>query len=312
VIFKYFPFFNYYFGIKVFGTSMWVTTMWMLFNRWIATSVRRNEYMASQKTAQEVMDGEDAVVDAMRRFANDAKCVEDLAAFKGEAEAQIASYKKAVVMKMREDLSERAQKQLQSIAQFEAGMGAALQELVVREAAASFKEKYPSDQNMQAQAFSTALKGLSGETILAGDDPVSSHFTAAFASLASAADAAPNVKGSLAERVAYAQQLKEREFCQTFMVTAEEAKEVQALAAEAGADFDASNLSAESLKKLEGLYTSINHKVGFALPVIATQPIVAPSDASASSYVESVNAELAGVSSKLHSARLKAFAQSFA
>merc|ERR1712176_550239 len=109
IIFKYFPFFNYYFGIKVFGTSMWCYTMWALLNRMISRITRRNEYMAAQKTAQDVMGGEDSIIESMRRFANDAKCTEYL--------------------------SERATKQLQSIAVFEASMGAAMQELVVREAA---------------------------------------------------------------------------------------------------------------------------------------------------------------------------------
>merc|ERR1712032_52656 len=62
IIFKYFPFFNYYFGIKVFGTSMWCYTMWMLLNRTIARASRRNEYMSAQKTARDVMDGEDHIV----------------------------------------------------------------------------------------------------------------------------------------------------------------------------------------------------------------------------------------------------------
>jgi len=312
VIFKTFPFFNYYFGIKVFGTSMWCTTMWMLFNRWIATSVRRNEYMAAQKTAQEVMDGEDAIVDAMKRFANDAKCVEDLSAFRSEAEVKIANYKKAVVMQMREALSERAEKQLQSISQFEASMGSALQELVVREAAASFKEKFPSDEAMQAQSFACAVKSLSGQSVPSDMEPVANHFNQAFASLAEAANATPDAKGSLAERVAYAQSMKDVEFKQSYMVTAQEVAEVKQLAAEAGSDFDLSKLSGDSLKKLETLYGTINNKVGFALPDVATKPIPASSDSAANAYVDSVNGQLANLSSKLQTARLKAFTQAFA
>merc|ERR1711966_371998 len=114
----YFPFFNYYFGMKVFGTSLWCTTFWMLLNRGIAKTVRRNEYMAAQKTAQEVMDGEDSIVKAMQRFANDAKCVEYLSDFKGETEGKIGDYKQALVLKMQEALTFAATKQLQSVAGF--------------------------------------------------------------------------------------------------------------------------------------------------------------------------------------------------
>jgi len=72
---KYFPFMNYYFGVKVFGTSMWFWTMWSVLNRFIAKTCRRNEYMAAQKTAQEVMDGEDAVIESMKTSRDVSKCV---------------------------------------------------------------------------------------------------------------------------------------------------------------------------------------------------------------------------------------------
>merc|ERR1712217_612875 len=123
--------------------------MYQLLNRWIAKSCRRNEYMAAQKTAQEVMDGEDKIVESMKRFANDAKCVEYLQGFKAETEAKVADYKTAMVLKMKADLSERAAKQLQAIASFEANMGAAMQTLAVHEAAASFKEAFPASLAMK-------------------------------------------------------------------------------------------------------------------------------------------------------------------
>eukprot|EP00913_Durusdinium_trenchii_P014575 g13674.t1 len=170
-IFKTFPFFNYYFGVKVFGTSMWCWTMWHVLNRFIAKTTRRNEYMAAQKTAQEVMEGEDKIVESMRRFANDAKCVEYLKTFKEDSESKIAAYRKALVVKMQEDLTERASKQLQAIAAFEAGMGSAMQDLVVREAAASFKEKFPGDKGMQDKAFSAAVKALSGAAVEVAEEP---------------------------------------------------------------------------------------------------------------------------------------------
>merc|ERR1719199_140137 len=181
LIFKYFPFYNYYFGMKVFGTGLWCTTFWMLLSRGVAKTVRRNEYMAAQKTAQDVMDGEDNIVKAMQRFANDAKCVEYLSDFKSETEGKMGEYKKALVLKMQEDLNLAAMKQLQSVAGFEASMGSALQDLIVSEAAASFKDKFPSDTAMQAAAFESAVGSLAAGD--AGKDPVAAHFEDAFASL---------------------------------------------------------------------------------------------------------------------------------
>merc|ERR1719188_1603080 len=114
-----------------------------------------------------VMDGEDAIVTSMKRFANDAKCVEYLEDFKAETESKIASYRGAMVQKMKDDLTERAAKQLQAIASFEAGMGSAMQELVVREASSSFREKFPKEKGMQEAAFAAAVKSLSGASLTA-------------------------------------------------------------------------------------------------------------------------------------------------
>jgi len=315
MIFKFFPFYNYYFGMKVFGVGLWCTSFWMLLSRGIAKTVRRNEYMAAQKTAQDVMDGEDSIVKAMQRFANDAKCVEYLSEFRGETESKMGEYKKALVLKMQEDLNLAAAKQLQSISGFEASMGSALQDLIVREAADSFKDKFPNDSAMQTAAFSSALASLSGGE--AGKDPVSAHFEDAFSSLAGVdlMSSKGDPKGSMAERVAYAQQSKEAEFKQTFMVSPAEAAAVKKVVSEAkaGDNFDFSKLSEDSAKKLESLYTSINAKVGYSLPAsLASKPIETSSDASANSYVDSVNRSLDQVQAELKEARLRSFARSFA
>ena len=243
LIFKTFPFFKYYFGLKVFGTSMWTWTVWTRMNRFIAKACRRNEYMVAQKTGQDVMTGEDAIVSAMQRFANDSKCVDHLSCFKVVTEDKIGAFKKAPVLQMKDELSERATKQLQAVAQFEAGMGSALQELVLREAAKSFREEFPNNQDMQDKAFSAELKSLSGAQLQTSDDPVSAHFDGAFQSLAGAnlSSIKGNASGSIAERVAYAQQMKELEFQQAFMVNPAVASEVRKRAAEAGKDFDLSS-----------------------------------------------------------------------
>lgn len=315
--FKYFPFFNYYFGIKVFGTSMWCWTVWSVMNRFINRTCRRNEYMAQQKTAQDVMEGEDSIIESMQRFANDAKCVDYLKEFKAETENKIGAYKHAVVSQMKTDLNERAAKQLQSLASFEASSGAALQELVVREAAASFKDKFPGDNKMKTQAFSAAVKSLSGQAVAVAEDPVSAHFNAAFTSLQGVdiSKVKGNANGTLPERVAFAQAQKETEFKETFMVTAAEAAEVKKLcaAAKSGNDYDFSKLSADAGKQLDSLYASINAKVGFALPeTLGTKPVAATSDAAANSYVDQVNAQLESVNKSLRQARLSAFAKAFA
>jgi len=317
-IFKYFPFFNYYFGVKVFGTSMWCYTVWSVMNRFIAKTCRRNEYMAAQKTAQDVMDGEDAIVESMKRFANDAKCVEYLQGFKSEAETKMGSYKQAMVAKMKEELSERAEAQLRAVSNFEASMGSAMQELVVKEAAASFKSAFPGNKKMQDKAFAAAVKSLGGQQLAAGEDSVAAHFDDAFKSLAGVdlATMKGNASGTLAERVAFAQQTREKDFQQSFMVTAEEAAEVKSLVSKAksGSDFDFSKLPQESLDKLNALYTSINNKVGYSLPTTlsSSKAVAATGDSEAAAYVEKINTQLDAAAKQLQQARLTAFAKSFA
>merc|ERR1712039_331551 len=294
------------------GTSMWCYTMWAILNRMISRITRRNEYMAAQKTAQDVMDGEDSIIESMRRFANDAKCKEYLDGFKAETESKIGSYRKALVMKMKEDLSERATKQLQSIAIFEASMGAAMQELVVREAASSFKEQFPTSKPMQDKAFAAAVKSLSGAALDAGEDPVSQHFDDAFKSLSGVdlAKTKGDAKGTLAERVAAAQQAKDAEFVQTFMVTKQEADEVKSIAGKAGKDFDLAKLPADAAERLDALYTSINAKVGYSLPTdLGTKAIGSTSDSTANTYTSQIDAQLEAAAAKLREARLKAFVQ---
>jgi len=315
IIFKYFPFFNYYWGVKVFGTSMWCYTMWTGLNRFIAKTCRRNEYMAAQKTAQDVMEGEDSIVNSMRRFANDAKCVEYLGTFKDDTEEKVASYRQAVAAQMKADMSERALKQLQAIAAFEAGMGSAMQELVVREAAASFKDAFPTDATLQDRAFIAAIKSLGGTQVATSEDPVAAHFEAAFQSLQGVdlGSVKGDPKGSLAERVAFAQQAKDLEFQQSFMVTAAEAAEVKSLGeqAKAGDGYDFGKLAPAAAERLDALYAAINAKVGFAMPDLAMKPIPHTKDSAANAYIDKVNAQLATASQQLKTARLSAFVSAF-
>merc|ERR1711920_747537 len=47
--------YNYYFGMKVFGTSVVGLTTWMGFNRSAASAIKKSEYMAAQRTAADVI-----------------------------------------------------------------------------------------------------------------------------------------------------------------------------------------------------------------------------------------------------------------
>merc|ERR1712032_938575 len=171
-----------------------------------------------------------------------------------------------------------------------------MQDLLVTEAAASFREKFPKDKAMQDKAFSAAVKALSGETVTTADDPVAGHFESAFQSLQGVdlSKTKGDPQGSLAERVAHAQQIKESEFQQTFMVTAQEAAEVKSIVSKAkkGEEYNFSSLPADAAERLETLYQGINAKVGYAIPdTVGLKPIDATSDSAANSYIDQVNTQ---------------------
>merc|ERR1711920_291895 len=147
-------------------------------------------------------------------------------------------------------------------------------------------------------------KSLSGKPLEAGDDPVASHGEDAFKSLAGVdlMTTKGDPKGSLAERIAFAQQAKELEFQQSFMVTPDEVAEVKSIVGKAPGG-DIGKLPGEALDKLNALYGKINQKVGFALPEgVGTKPIATTSDTAANAYIEGVNSQLDGAMKTLQHA----------
>jgi len=110
-IFKTFPFFNYYFVLKGFGTAMWVWTSYTAGNRWLANIVARNEFTNQQKIASDVMEGEDKILAAMERFANDSKCISGVESFKDDWETSLPAYRKALIENEKAKLIDRANKQ---------------------------------------------------------------------------------------------------------------------------------------------------------------------------------------------------------
>jgi hypothetical protein len=75
----------------------------------------------------------------------------------------MTDYRQALLQHERNEVVARAQKQLQSIQQFEDGISARLHDSVVKEIAGEFKEKFSGSQQMQDDAFSASLKQLEGQ-----------------------------------------------------------------------------------------------------------------------------------------------------
>jgi len=315
-LFKNFPFFNYVFFCKFFGFGVWFWSCWLLFARYSHRLYRRTDYMLQQKTAQEVMDGEDKIVENMRKFASDGECLTQLQGFKGEAQDTFAKYRAALLHTMQKDMSDRVQAQLTSIARFEQQMNAQLQETIVRETAQAFKDTFPGDSKMQADVIDNACKSIGkGE---AGADPLKKFFTDSFDQVAKAdlATTKGNPKGTIVERVAAVQQAREAAFQASFMVSAAEAAEVKSLGGKAltGDSLDLTKLDEKSLTRLEALFTSINNRVGYAFPsekeLISS--IKTTGDASSDEFVNYANDQVSLALAKFQAARLGAFVRAFA
>lgn len=71
--------------------------MWSLVSRSLAATQRRNLYMAEQKTAHEITEGQDKLLASMSRFAKDGDCVNHLQAFKSEVQQTLTDYRGALV-----------------------------------------------------------------------------------------------------------------------------------------------------------------------------------------------------------------------
>eukprot|EP00397_Hematodinium_sp_SG-2012_P020839 GEMP01021496.1.p1 GENE.GEMP01021496.1~~GEMP01021496.1.p1 ORF type:complete len:503 (+),score=132.45 GEMP01021496.1:33-1541(+) len=310
-IMKTFPFYNYYFILKGFGTGLWFVSGYMLTSRFFLRAAARNDYMAQQKTAQEVMDGESKIMTAMKRFARDAECVDFLKSFKGDLQTKLTSYRLAIVEQHKAELARRANKQLQNIAVFENQMNHQLQEMVVRETASAFKANSaaPGTQKAFMDAALIAVAGGKMEK-----DPITLQFNAAMEELQhiDLMTAPANPEGTIVERVAYAQQNKEKEFRNSFMVTQAEANEVRSLAQNAktsDGEYNFTKLSEEQAARLEHLFTVINNKVGFYVPTESVTPV--EGNGAAEEYVTAVNAEISATNAKVRDERLKAFVAAF-
>ena len=317
-VFKNYPFFSYVFFLKTWGFTVWFISCWYLFGRMATKIWRRNEQMQLQKTADEVMAGEDGLVLNMRKFVNDSNAVDFLAKFKAETQSSLAAYRSAVVNAQREEVNSRINAQLTAIARMEAASAGNMQELLVAEATNSFKETFGKNAKMQEVVFENALSAIKGLTVEKAKDPVLKHFQTSVEAVEKAdwSKVKPNASGSIAERIALIRKETETEFKKMFYVSTKEAAEVKEIAKTVTAGktgFDWSKLSADQSKRLDELYTTINNRVGVVIPSEKDLTGITNLDPSLldDEYVVSSKQRLAEIASRVRHERLTAFVNGF-
>ena len=315
-IFKNYPFFSYVFFLKTWGFTTWFISCWYLFGRMATKIWRRNEQMQLQKTADEVMAGEDGIVANMRKFANDSNAVEYLKQFKPEAQSSLAEFRSAMVESQKSAVTERINAQLEAIARMEQASAGNMQELLVSETTNSFKEAFAASPKMQEAAFEAALASIKGGAEKSAD-PVLKHFTDSIKAVETAdwSKVRPSKSGSIVERIAMVRKNAEQEFRKMFYVSKAEASEVREFAkkAQTGGKLDFSKLDAAEAKRLDDLFTSINNRVGFVVPSETSilSLGVEGSYHGAQEFVESTKGQIDQVAAKIRHERLAAFVKGF-
>ncbi|CDJ65282.1 LOW QUALITY PROTEIN: hypothetical protein, conserved [Eimeria necatrix] len=209
--------------------------------------------------------GEELVHRQLKKYANDARCVEYLSSFKEEVQQQLQEYHEALLEQMRENMVKKMNSKLLSIQQAEQAIQGSLHEVIVNELVDSFHKKVETDAKMQDAALKAAIEAISGES--PSVDPVGAHFRASLKELqsADAEGSKPAQSGSVRERVSAIFRRREQEFLEMFTVSPEEADEVKRITGKckSGNGYDFSKLSKEEADRLDNLQQIIFDRVGY-------------------------------------------------
>ena len=316
-VFKNYPFFSYVFFLKTWGFTVWFVSCWYLFGRMATKIWRRNESMQLQKTADDVMQGEDSIIGNMRKFANDSNAVDYLKEFKPEVQSAFAQYRAAMVADQKQEVSDRINAQLQAIARMESASAGNMQELLVTEATSSFKEVFGKSPKMQEAVFENALASMKGGKVNSASDPVLKHFKDAIESVEKAdwSKVKPHAEGTIVERIALVRKQAEQEFKKLFYVSKAEAAEVREIAKAAvvgGGKYDFSKLDAIQAKRLDELFSAINNRIGIVMPSESSiLNLGIDQAAGAKDFIDSTKKRLTEVAARIRQERLSAFVNGF-
>lgn len=98
----------------------------------------------------------------MKKYANDTKCLDYLTKFRDEVQDQMSQYRVALICQMRRKVTDRLTEKLNAIQQAEKVIQGSLQEVMVHEIVASFKDNYSARSQLQGEALRSAIDGLAG------------------------------------------------------------------------------------------------------------------------------------------------------
>ncbi|UKJ88340.2 hypothetical protein MACJ_000784 [Theileria orientalis] len=240
------------------------------FQKWLKEYFWKEENSLIEKLRQEKDYCEEAIYSQLRKYLEDSKCVEYVEGFKSEVTKKMEQYKRALLLKMKNEATNLMKERLNSMALQESAISSSLEKNMVTELVKLFLETFKTSSAMKTEALLSSVNELKGEYSKT-DDPLFNFFNTSLEQFQS-----NKSNNSFVKRCNDLFKQKEQEFLNTYTVTNDEYKEVSKLAklCKSNKGFDLNKLKEQDKSKLEQLYLNLSQKMGYyvpALPVVESQ-----------------------------------------
>lgn len=315
---------NAWFYTKTFPFGAVFFMLAAYFRREIRAFITRPTAEAAEYSLETKNKYGDILYSQMKKYANDARCLEFLSSFKADVQKQLANYRLALICYHHDRLVSALSQKLVSIQQHEKIMQDSLQAVIVSQVLNAFNLSFTSSLVLEEKAFDAALQNIAADQSAEGalSDPVGEHFTASLQQLRDVDFLIPmeeaEKRGPVVARVVQIFKEKEKEFLDSFTVKNEEAEKIKAIGSRCHgpSGYEFNQLSSADMASLENLYTDINQRMGFDVPhenqLEGCLEDLIDTDDKSKSYVDSVLNQLSQTSGSIRSARLTAFVSAFA
>ncbi|XP_953796.1 uncharacterized protein TA16245 [Theileria annulata] len=245
------------------------------FQKWLKEYFWKEENALIEKVKQEKEYCEDAIYSQLRKYLEDSKCVDYVESFKSEVVNRMEQYKKALLVRMKNEASNLMKERLNNMAHHEASISSSLEKNMVNELVKLFLETFSTSPEMKTDALSSSIMELKGEYNKL-DDPLFKFFNDNLGQFQAGTrkkrtQTSTNEGGdTFVDRCNRLFQQKEQEFLNTFTVTPEEFKEVSSLArlCKSNQGFNLDKLSPDQRTKLDNLYLNLSQKMGYYVPTV--------------------------------------------
>ncbi|GIX61776.1 uncharacterized protein BcabD6B2_12110 [Babesia caballi] len=247
---------------------------------------------------------EDAIYSQLTRYMDTSKSADYVDRFKEEVSQRMREYRGALLRHMKSESARLMNERLQSMLLQEAAISRSVQQTMVDELMAVFRETFVKSSKLQDAAISSAISEIAGEP--SKRDPVFTFFNDGLAAFQS------EKSNEVVKRCKAAFKAREQEFLDAFSVGEAEAAEVNALARQCqdGSGMDLTRLSEEQLRRAQQLFESFNQRFGYYVPSVVGAVGAMARDGEA--FIDEVNKEVGRCAQEIAHSRLSAFLRAFA